>query len=387
MKTLRRYPEYKASGVEWLGEIPSHWSVVRSDAVLEYRKVQIRKESFADKRVFHYSIPAIQETGDGLEEDGSEIDSDKISLRGNELLVSKLNPRKGCVLLSTRHDLPVVCSTEFVPLVAKDCHLRFAFYLYSSELIRQWISATVQSVTRSHQRANPTDISKIWIAVPPDKEQRAIAEFLDRETARIDGLVAKKERLIELLQEKRTALISHAVTKGLNPNTPMKDSGVEWIGGIPAHWTTQELRRLVRKGTTITYGIVQAGPDVEGGIPYIRTSDMSGDELPRTGYLRTSPEIDDSYRRSKVSAGDIGTDNPSKRWQSPSGARLSGWSESDSRNGEDCAGAAGTPTLPVLCNQFYTLTATVQRAGERGNIPRDNTGYAQEIHCFASTFQ
>ena len=74
------------------------------------------------------------------------------------------------------------------------------------------------------------------LALPPLPEQRAIAAFLDRETAKIDALVAKKERLIELLQEKRTALISRAVTKGLDPNVPMKDSGVEWLGEIPAHW-------------------------------------------------------------------------------------------------------------------------------------------------------
>ena len=76
----------------------------------------------------------------------------------------------------------------------------------------------------------------------PQPEQRAIAAFLDRETARIDALVAKKERLIELLQEKRTALITRAVTKGLDPNVPMKDSGVEWLGEIPAHWEVKRLR-------------------------------------------------------------------------------------------------------------------------------------------------
>ena len=82
------------------------------------------------------------------------------------------------------------------------------------------------------------------LAAPPEPEQRAIAAFLDRETARIDALVAKKERLIELLQEKRTALITRAVTKGLDPNVPMKDSGVEWLGEIPAHWALMVLKQL-----------------------------------------------------------------------------------------------------------------------------------------------
>jgi type I restriction enzyme S subunit len=90
---------------------------------------------------------------------------------------------------------------------------------------------------------------------PPIEEQRAIVEFLDRETARIDALVAKKERLIELLLEKRTALITRAVTKGLDPNVPMKDSGVEWLGEIPAHWEPTPLKRILRRSD---YGISES---------------------------------------------------------------------------------------------------------------------------------
>jgi type I restriction enzyme, S subunit len=117
--------------------------------------------------------------------------------------------------------------------------------------------------------------------------------------------VAKKEHLFELLKEKRTALITQAVTKGLDSNVPMKDSGVEWLGEIPACWEVGELRRLNRKGTSITYGIVQAGPHVENGVPYIRTSDMAGEVLPRTGYQRASREVDAAYQRSKIATGDV----------------------------------------------------------------------------------
>ena len=105
----------------------------------------------------------------------------------------------------------------------------------------------MRSATRSHQRAEVADIVKIWHGVPSNPEQSAIAAVLDRETARIDALVARKERLIELLQEKRTALITRAVTKGLDPNVPMKDSGVEWLGGIPAHWGVKRIRHVVRR--------------------------------------------------------------------------------------------------------------------------------------------
>lgn len=91
------------------------------------------------------------------------------------------------------------------------------------------------------------DLETAVLCTPPLDEQRAIASFLDRETAKIDGLVAKKERLIELLQEKRTALITRAVTQGLDPNVPMKDSGVEWLGNIPAHWEVKRVRHLLHR--------------------------------------------------------------------------------------------------------------------------------------------
>jgi type I restriction enzyme S subunit len=140
---------------------------------------------------------------------------------------------------------------------------------------------------------------------PPLPEQTAIAEFLDRETRKIDELVAEQRRLMELLKEKRQAVISHAVTQGLKPHTPMKPSGIEWVGDIPVGWEVQRVNRLIKTGTSITYGIVQAGPDYEGGIPYIRTSDMSEEAFQESGYMKTSPEIDASYSRSKVCTGDL----------------------------------------------------------------------------------
>ena len=106
--------------------------------------------------------------------------------------------------------------------------------------------------------------------MPPRSEQTRIAAFLDRETAKIDALVEKKRRLLGLIEEKRAALISRAVTKGLDPTAPMKDSGIEWLGQVPAHW--QESAAEVRQpGARVTYGIVQAVPSTSRREPYIRT--------------------------------------------------------------------------------------------------------------------
>jgi type I restriction enzyme, S subunit len=265
------YPTYKDSEVEWLGEIPAHWDVKRADAFLCYEKVQIEPSDISDELVFHYSIPSVQDTGDGVLESPSEIDSAKLRIVGERLLVSKLNPRKGVVLIASEKEVPTVCSTEFVPFQVRRCELRWTLYLFLAESTRQRLSAVVRSATRSHQRAEIAEIVKMWHGVPPVPEQRAIAAFLDREAARIDALVAKKERLIALLQEKRTAVISRAVTKGLDPNVPMKDSGVKWLGQIPAHW---EMRRLRSTITSCQNGVWGEEPDGIHDTVCVRVADF-----------------------------------------------------------------------------------------------------------------
>lgn len=141
-------------------------------------------------------------------------------------------------------------------LRARKCQLSFLTYFTQTELFRQGLDSKVQSVTRSHQRAAPDDIYKFWAAWPPLPEQTAIADFLDRETGRIDTLVAKKRRLIALLKEKRTALISRTVTRGLpadaarefglEPHTRFKDSGIEWLGQVPEGWVIVKFSREVK---------------------------------------------------------------------------------------------------------------------------------------------
>ncbi len=243
------YPTYKPSGVAWVGDVPEHWELARADSRLKASGTPVTKEWLNGKEVFHYSIPVVQDTGTGAVEEGDHIDSGKTLLRDTALLVSKLNPRKGTIVTAVPQSIPTVCSGEFIAMTAKSCSSDYAEYAYRSEGVRQYLDSTVESVTRSHQRANPAYIRKLLWCWPPLDEQRAIAAFLDRETARIDALIEKKRRQIELLQEKRSALISHAVTKGLDPNAPMKDSGIEWLGDIPAHWTVGNIRRFAKMRT------------------------------------------------------------------------------------------------------------------------------------------
>jgi type I restriction enzyme S subunit len=169
------------------------------------------------------------------------------------VLVSRLNPRKATICRASPHcSLLTLASTEFVALKPTTGDIRFLEYLVSSELFRQRLDSWVQSVTRSHQRARPEEIYRFWNAWPDSEEQRAIADFLDRETAKIDMLVGKKRTLIERLKEKRTALISRTVTRGLppdaaraaglDPHPRLKPSGIDWLGEVPEHWDVDRLK-------------------------------------------------------------------------------------------------------------------------------------------------
>jgi type I restriction enzyme S subunit len=297
-----RYPAYKDSGVEWLGEVPEHWTTMR----LKYLLAEVdRRAGEENLELLGLSkslgvLPRSQ-----IEQSASEsFDYTKYKVTDpGHLVMNKMQAWNGVFGLAPSRGMvsPDYSVFRFIEPGREG---------YLESLLRTEVFAGV-CYTRSRGmgtaflRLNTGDLLDIRIPSPPLDEIPHIRGFLDRETAKIDALVAEQERLIALLQEKRQAVISHAVTKGLDPTVPMKDSGVEWLGEVPEHWEISQLRRVVRDGTSVTYGIVQAGPDIEGGVPYIRTSDMSGDALPVEGYLRTSSEIDAAYSRSKVAAGDL----------------------------------------------------------------------------------
>jgi len=303
---MKPYPKYKQSGIAWLDAIPEHWAILRGDWVLNMEKTTIAKEQLQGKEVFHYSIPSIQEYGTGLVENGSEVDSNKSLITGNELLVSKLNPRKGMVLISEPKEQLTVCSTEFVVLIPEKIDLRYAYYLYLSHPTRERISATVQSATYSHQRANPADIFKMWNAFPTIPEQQAIARYLDDRTKKIDTLIDKKQRMIELLKQQRTAIINQAVTKGINPNAKMKDSGIEWIGEIPEHWQIKRLKytsRTISKGTTPSTIGRETIPS--GSVRFIKAENIVNNEIKEEPAFFIDEETNRSLARSQLEENDI----------------------------------------------------------------------------------
>ena len=246
-RRFRPYPEYKDSGVEWLGRIPAHW------------------ESKALKRPFRVvngSTPTSGES-DNWEGDIPWVTPDDLGKMSNRVLnepARYLTPKgyESCgtqmvrarsLVLSTRAPIghlaiagTSVCTNQGCRSLVfrhSDNETYFYFQLHAA---RPVLEAAGRGSTFKELASE--DLESVHLSVPPLDEQHAIADFLDRETAKIDALVARKERLIELLQEKRTALITRAVTRGINPNVPMKDSGVEWLGEIPVHWDTKKIKRL-----------------------------------------------------------------------------------------------------------------------------------------------
>jgi type I restriction enzyme S subunit len=240
---------------------------------------QINPADLGDAEVVHYSIPALQETGRPAIEPANEIASNKWSLRGGEVLVSKLNVHKNCVAIVERHDdLPLVSSTEFVPFVPTGIEPRYLKYVFQSEETIQHLMSFSESATRSHARVNPSDIIKLKVHQPDLSVQESIADYLDRETARIDGLIAEKELMLALLEEKRAALISRVVTRGLDPHAPLKPSGHEWMGEIPAHWGLQRLKQLAEVRGGLTLGKQYSGELFE--YPYLRVANV------QDGYVK-----------------------------------------------------------------------------------------------------
>ncbi|MBC7293421.1 MAG: restriction endonuclease subunit S [Thermoleophilia bacterium] len=248
---FKPYSTYRDSGVEWMGEIPAHWEVKR------LRTLGFVNPSVSELRIaspcFEVSFVPMDAIGEwgGLNLETtkqlSEVWSGYTYFCDGDVLVAKITPcfenGKGALARGLINGMGFGTTELHVIRPSSGLHADFLAYLTFSQPFRGFGQVEMKGAA-GQQRVPEDFIKNFRVPLPPLPEQRAIAAFLDRETAKIDALVAKKERLIELLQEKRTALITQAVTKGLDPAVPMKDSGVEWLGEIPAHWEMKRLKYL-----------------------------------------------------------------------------------------------------------------------------------------------
>ena len=257
-----RYPEYRDSGVEWLGEIPVHWEttlVKRIFHVINGSTPRTSEPDYWNGRVAWVTPEDLGRATDGVVDESERT----ITTAGLRSCGATLVPR-GSLILSTRAPIGhiAIASVELCTnqgcrslVLRKRSPQRFGFYKLTALRHRMQALGTGSTFTE----LSKTNLQELTIGDPPLWEQRAIADFLDRETARNDALVAKQQGLIKLLQEKRTALVSHAVSKGLDPDVAMKDSGVEWLGEIPAHWGVQRVKTLsaMQSGESITAATIE----------------------------------------------------------------------------------------------------------------------------------
>jgi type I restriction enzyme, S subunit len=248
-----RYREYRETGVEWLGRIPSHWdikplkhvcSVMPSnvDKKVHEGDVAIRLCNYTDV----YYNESITEDLEFMEATATFDQIERFTLRAGDVIVTKDSETADDIAVSAYvpADLTgVVCGYHLAILrPLSPCSGRFIKRVFDSTYAKDAVAVRSNGLTRVGLGAGA--LGGIQIPYPPSTEQEEIGRFLERETAKIDRLIGVQKDLIELLQEKRRVVISRAVTKGLDPNARLKPSGIEWIGDIPAHWTLGSLKRF-----------------------------------------------------------------------------------------------------------------------------------------------
>ncbi|NAZ69383.1 restriction endonuclease subunit S [Vibrio toranzoniae] len=296
----KAYPKYNHTNDHWIGIIPQNWSVVP----LKYLCSNFVKDGphetpkFLDAGVPFLSVDGIQ-NNELVFEDCRYISSEdhnryslKCKPKMNDILLGKAASVGKVAFVSTSREFnvwsPLAVITPKVITMGK-----YIFYsLLSKELQTQ---CDAYSNSNTQKNLGMSVIDNLSFPFPPENEAIKITNFLDHETAKIDTLITKQEKLIDLLKEKRQAVISHAVTKGLNPDAPMKDSGVEWLGEVPEHWGVSKLKYLLTE--PLLYGANEAALDTDTSNPrFIRITDVKADGTLKPDTFRSlKPEIAKPY--------------------------------------------------------------------------------------------
>lgn len=248
---MKRYDTYKDSGIEWIGEIPGHWQVIPMRFLLREKITDGPHETpkFISEGVPFLSVDGIQ---------GGELvfdDCRKITYEDHEKYKQKCIVEKSDILMGKAASVGKVAQVKvdfefsiWSPLaLLKPNHNKIisTYFEYFLKSTYAKDNVNILSTFNTQQNISMTDIPKIYFVIPKSiQEQTAIAHYLDRKTAEIDELIADKKRLLELYEEEKTAIINQAVTKGVNNNAKMKDSGIEWLGEIPEHWEVKRLKYI-----------------------------------------------------------------------------------------------------------------------------------------------
>ena len=293
---MRTYPEYKDSGVEWIGEIPRGWRIDR----LKYSSEFIIEKELPSDDDIKISPENVESFTGKIINYHSDYETEGMKFQIGDTLLNKLR-----VYLSKF----VFCESdgfsmgEMIVLRPRKYLPKFQYYLLSNPKIIDHFNSLSEGVKVPRPPVN--EMLNTFCPVVPIPEQKQISDYLDRKTQQIDNLIEKTERKIELLKEQRSSLINQCVTKGLDPNVEMKDSGVEWIGEIPKGWDIIPLRYNTEKiGSGVT---PRGGSEVysETGIPFLRSQNIHFRGLVLEDVVYISQEIHEDMSGSKVQSGDV----------------------------------------------------------------------------------
>jgi len=302
-----RYPKYKDSGVGWLGEVPEHWEAMSlRRCLLEHRQGYYSDSAYVDSGAKLLRITDLRDFGRIAFDECPRVelcdDLTPFFLKESDFVFARTGGAGTFGLVEALRG-PIVYASYLI-------RFRFTERTIPKFLRHFFLSSGFQEAVRQNihggvnQNIHAEDIKNQFLVLPPAIEQTRIAEFLDRETGKIDELVAEQQRLMELLKEKRQAVISQAVTKGLNPRAPMKPSGIEWLGDVPAHW---EVTRLKKISPSMTVGIV-VNPSsfiADEGLPFIYGGDIREGVIDWANARRIDAKSSEANSKTQMRAGDL----------------------------------------------------------------------------------
>lgn len=283
---MKRYERYKPCGVEWIGQIPEHWDVERLKYTALVQPSNVDKKSLDGETsvllcnyMDVYKNEFIDQSMNFMEATATDSEIEKFKIKKGDVLVTKDSETPDDIAnpAFVKSDLEnVICAYHLTQIRPERERLlgEYLFRLFQEDKYKAQFEVNANGVTRFGLSVSA--FSDAFVPLPPTLEQTAIAAYLDEKTARIDKLIANKQRLIDLLKEERTAVINHAVTKGINPKVKLKPSGIEWLGDIPEHWEVKKLKYVVR--ILSGFSPEQCKPsEQENTLPYIKVDNLNID--------------------------------------------------------------------------------------------------------------
>lgn len=307
------YAEYKDSNIEWLERVPKHWDIkkLKTFALVFPSNVDKKsKEGEVPVKLCNYTdVYYNDRITNSIEFMTATATSEQILkflLKAGDTLITKdsEDPDDIAIPSYVPEDIEgVICGYHLA--IVRPHNFKNGSYIkrvFESHYAKAYFSTRANGLTR--YGLGTYALANVYFPIPPISEAQAIANFLDHETAKIDTLIEKQQQLIKLLKEKRQAVISHAVTKGLNPNAPMRDSGVEWLGEVPAHWIVGRYKFCTNR---VVVGIAEAATHAyaDTGIPIIRSTNIREEGLDTSGMLFIKEEFAEKNDSKYLYANDV----------------------------------------------------------------------------------